>query len=186
MPRPNKARTVLAETYLAQRLAQERERRGMSYEGLAERMTAAGCAIQASALFKVEKGKPPRRVTVDELVALSEVLGIPMNELVSDPSKQWSARAWELHELMNIQFAAFAEAQAMADKANAEAQRFVLEYNDVVTEHPEIVDELNVMFGDRESYQARFDALRNTMAQALDQGKSRATARSLGRSKGGK
>jgi len=186
MSRPNKARTVLAETYLAQRLAQERERLRMSYDGLAERMTAAGCAIHPSALFKVEKGKPARRVTVNELVTLSEVLGIPMNELVSDPTKRWSAKAWEFREHMNIQFAAFAEAQAMAEKANEEAHRYMLEYMDVVTEHPEIVDELNAMIGDQVSSQAQFDALRATMAEALGHAKSRATARSRGRSKGGK
>ena len=49
------------------------EQRGWSYTGLAQRMTAQGCAIDQSALYKIEKGNPRRRISVDELVALREV-----------------------------------------------------------------------------------------------------------------
>lgn len=85
MPRPNKGRTLFAEENLAQRVAIERGRRGWSYEGLAERMTQVGCRIAPSALYKIEKGSPPRRVTVDEVVAFSRVFGISMASLVADP-----------------------------------------------------------------------------------------------------
>lgn len=73
MPRPNLARSIASEAKLAKRIAHEREDRGLSYEGLAKLMTDAGCAIQGSAIYKIEKGDPPRRVTVDELVALARV-----------------------------------------------------------------------------------------------------------------
>ena len=54
----------------------------MTYEGLAQRMTDLGCSIQPSAIYKIEKSNPPRRITVDELVAFSQVFGIPVEQLL--------------------------------------------------------------------------------------------------------
>lgn len=85
MPRPNPSRSLAAEANLARRVAAERERRGWSNDGLAGRMTAAGCPIQASAIFKIEKGDPPRRITVNELVGFSAVFGIPLTDLLQEP-----------------------------------------------------------------------------------------------------
>ncbi|GIJ25478.1 hypothetical protein Vqi01_06400 [Micromonospora qiuiae] len=82
MPRPNRPRSLASEANLAQRIAHEREQRGLSYEALARLMTEAGCSIQGSAIYKIEKANPPRRVTVDELVALSKVLGLSVDELL--------------------------------------------------------------------------------------------------------
>lgn len=82
MPRPNRARTVAAERTLARRIAHEREARGWSPEGLASRMTRAGCSINLSAIYKIEKADPPRRITVDELVGFAEVFGIPVQDLL--------------------------------------------------------------------------------------------------------
>ena len=84
MSRPNKQRTVGAEDVLASRIATERAARGWSYERIAQEMTAVGCPIQGSAIFKVEKGAPRRRVSVDELVALSRVWAIPVGRLVGE------------------------------------------------------------------------------------------------------
>lgn len=69
---------------MALRIRQEREVRGWSYERLAEALTAIGCPIQGSAIYKVEKGTPPRRVTVDELVALSRLWAIPVGRLIGE------------------------------------------------------------------------------------------------------
>jgi transcriptional regulator with XRE-family HTH domain len=49
---------------------------------MAARLATAGYAIQHTAIFKIEKGKPPRRVTVDELVGFSKVLDVPVDELL--------------------------------------------------------------------------------------------------------
>ncbi len=81
-PRPNRGRTLGSERSLSQRIAWEREKRGMTYDGLASRMGGAGCQIQGSALYKIEKGDPPRRITVDELVALAKVFGLGVDELL--------------------------------------------------------------------------------------------------------
>lgn len=82
MPRPNKARSIASEANLRRRIAHERDVRGLSYEALAQAMTDRGCAIPGSALFKIEKGDPPRRVTVDELVALAGVFDVTIDELL--------------------------------------------------------------------------------------------------------
>lgn len=83
MPRPNQPRSIASEEALARRIAHEREARGMSYDGLASRMTKAGCPIQPSGLYKIEKAG--RRITVDELVALSQVFNIPVDRLLLPP-----------------------------------------------------------------------------------------------------
>jgi transcriptional regulator with XRE-family HTH domain len=85
MPRPNRPRSIASESALAHRIAYEREVRGMTPAGLASRMTQAGCPINASAIYKIEKADPPRRITVDELVAFSEVFGIGVEDLLLPP-----------------------------------------------------------------------------------------------------
>ena len=85
MPRPNKPRSIASERSLARRVAVERERRGWSYDGLASRMGQVGCAIQSSAIYKIEKSDPPRRITVDELVGFAEVFAIPVQHLLMPP-----------------------------------------------------------------------------------------------------
>jgi len=60
MPRQNRPRTIGQEEGLARRIGYEREQRGWSYAGLASRMTRAGCAIDQSALYKIENATPRR------------------------------------------------------------------------------------------------------------------------------
>ena len=83
MPRQNASRSINAEQDLAALIARERERRGWSYDHLARLISDAGCPIQGSALFKIEKGQPPRRITVDELVALTRVFAMNIDQLLA-------------------------------------------------------------------------------------------------------
>lgn len=76
MPRPNKARSIEAERNLARRIKMERQSRGWSPARLAQRMTEAGCSIATSAIYKIEDQENPRKIAVDEMVALGEVFGI--------------------------------------------------------------------------------------------------------------
>ncbi|HEY6595933.1 MAG TPA: helix-turn-helix transcriptional regulator [Asanoa sp.] len=85
MPRPNPPRPLRGEASLARRVAYERQRAGMSMEGLAKRMTDLGCAINQSAIWKIENGNPPRRITYDEALALAEVFHIPLEDLAVPP-----------------------------------------------------------------------------------------------------
>ena len=98
MPRPNRKRSIASEANLAKRIAYERESRGLSYEGLASLMTDRGCAIQGSAIYKIEKGDPPRRVTVDELVALKQVFEVSIDELLTPMELIEQRQAKELIE----------------------------------------------------------------------------------------
>lgn len=98
VPRQNRPRSIGREEDLARRIAYERDLRGWSYAGLASRMTAAGCAIDPSALYKIENATPRRRISVDELVALSRVLEIPMADLLVPPEIAADKHAMKLLE----------------------------------------------------------------------------------------
>ena len=95
--RPNKPRGIFAEDHLAQRVAAERDARGWTNDGLAKRMTDAGCPMTASAIFKIEKAEPRRRIVVDELVTFAKVFGLPLEELLIPPSL---ARGREIRRLV--------------------------------------------------------------------------------------
>jgi transcriptional regulator with XRE-family HTH domain len=110
VPRPNPPRSIATEQTLARRIAYEREKRGMSYEGLALRMTKTGCPINASALYKIEKADPPRRITVNELVALARVFEVPVNELLVPPEVAADKQALQLAQGYEAALAAEEEA----------------------------------------------------------------------------
>lgn len=106
MPRPNMFRAIAAESALARRVEHERTTRGMSYEGLAARMTQVGCPLQASAIYKIEKGEPQRRITVDELAAFALVFEMDLAEMLvmpNDADKARRAAEWGqiLHHSIN-------------------------------------------------------------------------------------
>ncbi len=114
MPRPNRERSVLAEENLARRVAFEREARGWTYEGTAKRMTNIGCPIQSTAIYKIEKGQPRRRISVDELVAFAKVFDFPVEEMLmpvgavlNDAAKTYLEGAFEAQRAIT---AAVAEA----------------------------------------------------------------------------
>ncbi|MDP9437058.1 MAG: helix-turn-helix transcriptional regulator [Actinomycetota bacterium] len=96
MPRPNPTRVISQEPNLARRIAYERQQRGWSYEGTASRLTAAGCPIAGSAIFKIEKGDPPRRISVDELVAFAKIFDAPLEELLTPLEFLFEVEAAEL------------------------------------------------------------------------------------------
>jgi hypothetical protein len=59
-------------------------------------MTDAGCPVSASALFKIEKSDPPRKISVDELVALAMVFDTTINDLLTPLEMLDDKRATEL------------------------------------------------------------------------------------------
>jgi len=143
MPRPNKGRAIRAEANLAQRIAYERKQRGWTLDGLASRMSSAGCPINASAIYKIESADPPRRVTVDELVALRIAFGFDTTEELLLPLAL--VRSHRAQEVFGEVVAAWDDsAEAVGRLTNA-----LTEYFDLVVEEPEIrslVDDL--WFGD--------------------------------------
>jgi transcriptional regulator with XRE-family HTH domain len=69
------------EAAVVQRVTAERERRGMSREAMAQALTDAGCPLAAGAVVRLESGR--RRVTLNETIAYSVVLDLPLVELVN-------------------------------------------------------------------------------------------------------
>jgi Cro/C1-type HTH DNA-binding domain len=54
------------------------------YSGSAAVMdTSAGCSLTTSAVYKIEDREAPRRISVDELIALSQVLGTTVEDLLT-------------------------------------------------------------------------------------------------------
>jgi transcriptional regulator with XRE-family HTH domain len=83
MSRQNPMRSVGGEANLARRIERERTLRAWSYEKMAKELTAIGCSIQGSAIYKIEHANPPRRITVDELVALARVFDTTVEDLLT-------------------------------------------------------------------------------------------------------
>jgi len=83
VPRPDKPRTIGAERNVALRVRLERIARGWSYATFASKMSDAGYPIHGSAVYKIEHGT--RRITVEELVAISYVFGLDIEDLISTP-----------------------------------------------------------------------------------------------------
>ena len=139
MPPRNQPRTIAAEEELALRIGYEREKRGMTYEGLAKRMTDAGCPINQSAIFKIEKAEPRRRITVNEIVALATVFGVTVNDLLLPRDLLEDMRAAKLWQEWDA-----AETTAQAALRDAAAARQVFEeYNE---KHPQITERLAAFY----------------------------------------
>ena len=159
MPRPNKDRTINSEADLAKRISEERLRRGWTFDGLASRMTDAGCAIKGSAIYKIEKGSPPRRVTVDELVGFARVFETPIERLLApqgDPEAQLEGTLKRLDRL----------GANMTEMMRHEVFTEMYDYIHVTERNPEVRDrrrELKVR-----SYTATADPASRPMTPYID------------------
>ena len=162
MPRPNRLRTIGQEEGLARRIRYEREQRAWSYAGLASRMTSAGCAIDQSALYKIENATPRRRISVDELVALSRAFGIGMSDLLVPPEIVADKQAKKLlDEYRKARAATEAAWWALVDHSAAHPGM-----SDVFAEHMTAEDiPADMMRATMEQWRAK---LNNTDPAALD------------------
>lgn len=85
MPRPNSERSIQVEDFLARRIEELRAERKWTYRDLAKEMGDVGCAIEPSAIQKIEKGAPRRRIVVNELVGFAAVFGVEIPDLLVSP-----------------------------------------------------------------------------------------------------
>ncbi|MBM7519177.1 helix-turn-helix domain-containing protein [Nocardioides nitrophenolicus] len=85
MPRKTPNRTVGANENLARRIEMERKSRGWSIEGLANRMTAAGCPMNGSAIYRIEDPEIRRKVDADELVTMATLFEMSVADLLTPP-----------------------------------------------------------------------------------------------------
>ena len=106
MPRVSPFRSLANERNVARRIQFEREQRGWTYEGTAKRMGDAGCPIQPTAVYKIEKADPPRRITVDELVAFAKVFDTSVENLLAPAElankPQWQALAKKALDVFEV------------------------------------------------------------------------------------
>src|SRR5262249_48319270 len=70
----------------------------LSYEALAKLMTEEGCSIAGSAIFRIEKGNPPRHINVDELFTFAKVFDTTVDDLLAPVELKRKKRAQELAE----------------------------------------------------------------------------------------
>lgn len=140
MPRPNRARGVFAEDNLAARIAVEREQRGWTYEGLAKRMSDAGCPLDQSAVYKIEKSKPRRRIVVDELVAFAQVFGVSVEDLLLPPEIATRREVVELLIHWNV-------ADQQLDAAKVKCDEAWQAVKDYATAHPDVAPVLEDLLG---------------------------------------
>jgi transcriptional regulator with XRE-family HTH domain len=85
-------------TFAAERITREREGRELSYEALAKFMNDQGCPLAGSAIYRIEKGDPPRHITVDELVAFANVFDTTVPDLLAPMELVRKEKARELVE----------------------------------------------------------------------------------------
>ncbi|MBD0740552.1 helix-turn-helix domain-containing protein [Streptomyces sp. CBMA29] len=76
---------LYSEGNAAARIALERETRGWSTTELAARMTKAGIPMNQTAVWRMENGKPRRKITLDEALGFARVFELPLEELMSPP-----------------------------------------------------------------------------------------------------
>jgi transcriptional regulator with XRE-family HTH domain len=70
----------------SRRVKYEREQRGWSTAELARRVTEAGVPMRQPAVWQVENGKPRRKLSLGEAVAIAEVFGISIYDLTEPPA----------------------------------------------------------------------------------------------------
>ncbi|MEZ0490784.1 helix-turn-helix domain-containing protein [Kineococcus sp. TBRC 1896] len=132
MPRQNAPRTAGVHDRLVAWMKAEREQRGWSYETLAQHMTAVGCPINQSAIYKIENGSPRRRIDAEEVAALAEVFDVSVGELFAGPE----TRLLAARSANRAAAGAIAEARRAVDEAY-EANRGVLDQADSGAAVPE-------------------------------------------------
>lgn len=97
---------------------------------MAKRMSDLGCAIQHTAIYKMVKADPPRRVTVDELVAFARVFDLGVEELLL-PVEAVTNRH------VKAAFAEWANAVSESDKAHRRVGEARASISELLKNHPE-------------------------------------------------
>jgi transcriptional regulator with XRE-family HTH domain len=108
-----------AEDLFAHRLRSERERHGWSQTELARRMAEHGVSLHFSAINKIEQRDAPRPrvIRLNEAVAISEALGVPLWQMLRSASTGETALRLEAVR------AKLAEASEQAAQALERAER---------------------------------------------------------------
>lgn len=113
------------EERLAAKIRELRERDGLTYRQLAERMTTVGCEVSGPTIQKTEKAG--RRVPVDELVGYSRAFDMSLGELLGIPDESQLTRVWQtyigLERLANVLRHAYTEYRGALDEVRENARQ---------------------------------------------------------------
>ena len=94
-------------------------------------MEKAGCPIQVSAIYKIEKADPPRRITVAELVGFAQVFGLPVENLLLPHEVAARNELVDLLVAWETTRVEASEAQEVAEAAFEAVRRYVEENPEV-------------------------------------------------------
>ncbi|MGV9881709.1 helix-turn-helix transcriptional regulator [Streptomyces sp. NPDC003006] len=126
------------ENHVAERIRMEREARDWSTARLAEEMTKAGHPINQSAIWRIESGKPRRRVNLDEALGFCKVFDLPLDDLTSPPGQLMNPL---VRRLVAEYVENWKEWRALAKRKD----RIMAELDDYSKAHPEHEDMVKVM-----------------------------------------
>ncbi|MGQ7750866.1 helix-turn-helix transcriptional regulator [Streptomyces sp. WC2508] len=133
------------EDHVATRIKLEREVRGWSTVKLAEEMAAAGHPINQSAIWRIESGKPRRRVNLDEALGFCKVFDLTMQDLTGPPGELATPRIRQLaHEYVQMTLE-YRQLRAAIDRNQMHLHEIQMEldaYGDKGPEQRGQVDEL--------------------------------------------
>ncbi|MPY38489.1 helix-turn-helix transcriptional regulator [Streptomyces phyllanthi] len=120
-----------AEEVAAARIQFEREIRGWSTNRLSDEMNAAGYVMNPSAVWRIEKGTPRRRIHLEEAIGFAAVFGLPLEELYKLGGSGAYERAAELTDAVQTRRRAADEAAKLLDVAERQLTAYL-------NAHPEV------------------------------------------------
>ncbi|MFI1799371.1 helix-turn-helix transcriptional regulator [Streptomyces sp. NPDC020379] len=130
----------LPENNVAERIKLEREIRGWSTQKLAERMAEVGHPVNQSAIWRIESGKPRRRVNLDEALGFSKVFDIPLDDLTGPPGHVSNAQVRRLVGEYVERWKEWRAAREPMDRARDEIEEYI-------KAHPDQEDMVRALLG---------------------------------------
>ncbi len=130
----------LPENNVAERIKLEREIRGWSTQKLAERMAEVGHPVNQSAIWRIESGKPRRRVNLDEALGFSKVFDIPLDDLTGPPGHVSNAQVRRLVGEYVERWKEWRAARKPMDRARDEIEEYI-------KAHPDQEDMVRALLG---------------------------------------
>lgn len=96
MPRRGQLSHRAEELYAIHRLEWEMKQRSLSYAQVADLLTEAGHPTQPTAIHRLLRGEPRRRLTLNEAAAIADIFDISLSELLLEKDVMLGAKANEL------------------------------------------------------------------------------------------
>lgn len=109
-------------------------------------------------------------------MAFSAVFGLPLNELVADPSGLLPQQFYDIQERLNIAAAAIQDAETALGERVAAYTDVMAEYSAFFEAHPEVAMEVVSNSGSKEQIEAALEVAKVEFAEARSEAEAKATA----------